>query len=218
MLYALRMRLAAWFVTILLASAGSALAQQPQRLPLFAADVRGFSVALKQDPITAGDMGVPPETLPGRGLGGVVGVHLYPLRGSKMALGIGAEMMIARGRAQGKDPETGAPVGLPVEQRLRSLSPQISLNFGSRDGWSYVSAGTGRLSFETFRGETAPAVEPPTKSTINMGGGARWFAKAHLAFCFDVRFYLTRPESGVGPFPGRQRSRLLVMSAGVAFK
>jgi hypothetical protein len=212
------MRLAAWIAAILLASAGSALAQQPQRLPLFAADLRGFSVGLKQDPITAGDMGVLPEVLPSRGLGGVAGVHLYPLRGSRMALGVGVEMMIARGRKQDKDAVTGAPIDLPIEQRLRSLSPQVSLNFGSRDGWSYVSAGMGQLSFETFRGETAPAMEPPTKSTINMGGGARWFAQAHLAFCFDVRFYLTRPESTIGPFPARQRSRLLVMSAGIAFK
>ena len=29
--------------------------------------------------------------------------------------------------------------------------------------------------------------------TINYGGGARWFAKAHVAFSFDVRFYAINP-------------------------
>jgi hypothetical protein len=76
----------------------------------------------------------------------------------------------------------------------------------------------GRLSFETFQGALPPADLPPTKSTINMGGGARWFASNHVAFCFDVRFYLTRPEAASALFPGRQRSRLLVLSAGLAFK
>ena len=36
-----------------------------------------------------------------------------------------------------------------------------------------------------------------------MGGGARWFFSRHLAFGFDVRFYLTRPEEMSGTIPGR---------------
>ena len=39
-----------------------------------------------------------------------------------------------------------------------------------------------------------------------------------LAFCFDIRFYLTRPEDPTDAYPGRQRTRLMVMSAGVAIK
>jgi hypothetical protein len=202
---------------MVLASAASALAQQQRPLPLAAGDIRLFYAGLGQDPVTANDLSVLPEHLPKRGLGGVAGVHLYPLRGRSIALGLGAELMLARGRAQQKDATTGAPVGLPIEQRLVSLSPQLSLNFGHREGWSDLSAGMGQLSFETFQ-EEAPAERPPSKSTINMGGGARWFATTHVAFCFDIRFYLTRPQEIVGPFPGRQRSRLMVMSAGIAFK
>lgn len=205
-------------LTILLFGSVPALAQDKQPLPLLAADLRGFYSGLGQDSITAADLGVPPEQLPSRGLGGVAGIHVYPLRGRTMALGLGAEAMIARGRAQQTDPETGDPVGLPIEQRLISLSPQISLNFGHREGWSYVSAGMGRVSFETFEGELPPQELPPTKSTINMGGGARWFITSHIAFTFDVRFYLTRPEAASDLFPGRQRSRLMVMSAGLGFK
>ena len=54
--------------------------------------------------------------------------------------------------------------------------------------------------------------------TINMGGGARWFFTRHVAFAFDVRFYLTRPEDTVDLYPARQRTRLLVLSGGLSFK
>jgi hypothetical protein len=205
-------------LTLLLVGAVPTFAQDREPLPIVAADLRAFYSGLGQDSVTAADLGVTPEQLPARGLGGVAGVHVYPLRGRTMALGVGAEAMIARGRAQQKDATTGDPVGLPIEQRLISISPQISLNFGHRDGWSYLSAGMGRLSFETFEGALPPAELPPVKSTINMGGGARWFITSHVAFTFDVRFYLTRPETASDLFPGRQRSRLTVLSAGFGFK
>jgi hypothetical protein len=195
-----------------------ASAQEKRPLPIVAADLRGFYTGLGQDPVTAGDLGVSPTDLPSRGLGGVAGVHLYPLRGRKMSLGIGAEGLIARSRAQQEDATTGAPLGEPIEQRLISISPQLSLNFGHREGWSYLSAGMGRVSFETFQGALPPSELPPTKSTINMGGGARWFFTSHVAFTFDVRFYLTRPEAASALFPGRQRARLMVLSAGLGFK
>ena len=51
-----------------------------------------------------------------------------------------------------------------------------------------------------------------------MGAGARWFFSSHLAFCFDVRWYLTRPDDTVGEIPGRARARLLMLSAGISIK
>jgi hypothetical protein len=39
-----------------------------------------------------------------------------------------------------------------------------------------------------------------------------------VAIGFDVRFYLTRPEDIVEPYPGRQRTRLLILSGGLSFK
>jgi hypothetical protein len=125
--------------------------------------------------------------------------------------------MLARGNAQQKD-AAGVAIGQPIGQRLLSLSPQVSLNFGHREGWSYISAGMGPMVFETYQGELPPAEAPPRAMTINMGGGARWFITSHVAFCFDVRFYLTKPEAATPSHPGRQRTRLMVMSAGVAFK
>ena len=98
------------------------------------------------------------------------------------------------------------------------MTPVVSLNFGHERGWSYVAAGMGPLSFISFTGDSAPDAARPYKLTINMGGGARWFPKQHVAFGFDVRFYLTRPQEAVEGFPARQRTRLLILSAGVSFK
>lgn len=200
------------------AAAPVAHAQVQQPISPYVVDLRGFYPGLGQDLTTAANLGVPAIDLPKRGLGGVLGFHVYPLRTKAFALGLGGEFLLARGRAQEKDPTTGEPVGLPIEQRVVSLSPQISLNFGHRGGWSYVTAGMGPLSFETFQGPIAPADAPPKKNTINMGGGARWFAASHVAFMFDVRYYLTRPEEVIGPFPGRARNRLRILSAGIAIR
>ena len=54
--------------------------------------------------------------------------------------------------------------------------------------------------------------------TLNFGGGARWFAQRHLAFCFDLRFYETKPALTTLTSAGRERKRLLVLSAGIAIK
>jgi hypothetical protein len=180
-------------------------------------DMRVFYSGLGRDVRTTDELEVERTDLPSRGLGGVGAVHAYPLRRGRFALGVGGELMLARGRQVQKDLD-GEPTGLIIEQRLVSLTPAVSLNFGSRDGWSYVSGGMGPLSFETFAGELPPAEPPPKKLTINMGGGARWFTNNHVAFCFDVRFYLTRPENTTLSHPGRNRQRLLVMSVGVAVR
>src|SRR5262245_56495114 len=117
-----------------------AFAQLDRRIPVVAADARAFYSRLNEDATTAANLDITVNELPGRALGLVGGVVFYPLRGQKMALGIGGELMIARGKRQEKD-EDGVPIGQPIQRRLRSLSPQVSLNFGGRDGWSYLSAG-----------------------------------------------------------------------------
>ena len=54
--------------------------------------------------------------------------------------------------------------------------------------------------------------------TIDYGGGARWFAKPHLAFSFDVRFYAINPTTPVNGLPAGPRTTLLVIGAGVSLK
>ena len=194
-----------------------ALAQIDRRIPRVAFDARAFTTGLSEDATTAGDLGIVVEQLPTRANGLVGGAHVYIVRGERIALGIGAEWMLGRGKKQESDAE-GDPVGEPVERRLQSFSPQVSLNFGQRDGWSYVSAGMGPMTYQTFVGELPPVDEPPRPVTLNFGGGARWFFASHLAFCFDVRFYLTKAEGQIGDIPGRASARLLVLSGGIAFK
>ncbi len=211
-------RSALTLLTLVTALATPAFAQRtPQPIAPVALDLRAFSVGLGRDVRTADELALEREDLPGRGLGAVGALHVYPLRRGRFALGIGGELLLARGRKTQVD-ALDVPTGLVVEQRLFSLAPAVSLNFGSRDGWSYVSGGMGPMRFETFTGALAPAEAGPKKLTINMGGGARWFSTSHVAFCFDVRFYLTRPENLTPPYPGRNRQRLVVLSAGISVK
>jgi hypothetical protein len=213
------MRAILFSLATVLCFASAAHAQADKRpIGHFAFDLRGFYSGLGQDPVTAANLGLDVAALPTRALGGVAGLHLYVIRRSSFAFGVGAEGVLARGRRQEKDAATGDPVGLPVTQRFRGISPQISLNFGHRQGWSYLSAGMGPLALSTYQGPNAPGDPPLAKSTINMGAGARWFNTQHLAFAFDLRFYLTRPAEQSVSYPGRQRARIMVLSAGIAIK
>ena len=201
----------------LLLFANAAFAQNPRPLPVIVIDARGAIARLGTDQTTATGLGVDVNRLPGRGLGGSVGVHLYPLRGTKISLGIGGEGLLARARFQPKDVE-GQPAGLAIERRLFSYAGTISINFGDRDGWSYLSAGMGPLRFESFTGDLPAAEAPPTKMTQNFGGGARWFVNRHLGACFDVRYYLTRPEVATGTSPARDRKRVMVIAIGISLQ
>jgi len=85
------------------------------------------------------------------------------------------------------------PTTPAITTKVTSLNPQLSLNFGHRMGWSYLSGGysTAQVSSEsTAFGTTVPAAKAPDlwNPGFNYGGGARWFMKAHLAASFDVRF------------------------------
>ena len=63
--------------------------------------------------------------------------------------------------------------------------------------------------------------QPPDEErlkTIDYGGGARWFARPHLAFSFDVRFYAINPSSPTFALPGGPRTTLLVFGVGVSLK
>jgi hypothetical protein len=62
----------------------------------------------------------------------------------------------------------------------------------------------------------APADDPARRKTINYGGGARWFAKQHLAVSIDLRFYAVSPEAATASRPAMPRMTLMVFSAGVS--
>jgi hypothetical protein len=55
-------------------------------------------------------------------------------------------------------------------------------------------------------------------STLNYGGGARWFIKEHLAFSVDLRFYAMSPLEETETEPGSPRLTVMVLSIGASFK
>jgi hypothetical protein len=194
-----------------------ALAQPPPRDPLspFVVDVRGAFPLLGQSEQTAASLGVNPSQLPGRGLGVSAGVHVYPIRRRGWALGIGGEWLYSRARLDIM-PVDETAAGRTIARRFESLSGQVSLNFGHRDGWSYLSGGIGPLTFDTWDETNSP--DGVRAMTINYGGGGRWFTRPRLAFTFDVRFYATRPSEPTTVVGARGKQTVMVISVGVSVR
>jgi hypothetical protein len=216
------------FVALATALPLAASAQDAQNAPpgprpvgRFAADARVSMPRFKADPLTAQAIGVSTENLPTRGFGLVLGAHVYPLRMGRVTLGLGGEIMRSRGSRTLEADEEDEPDGPTVETRFSTISPQLSLNFGASEGWSYISGGLGWSQFTVTRDvEPAPADPDPSprRRTINYGGGARWFAKKHLAVSVDLRFYSVSALSGATTAPDATPMRLMVLSGGIAFK
>lgn len=224
--------------TALLASAlllpASAQGQEPVPGPVplleepiapFVFDARGLLARFKGNSLIAETLDVAVDELPTRGLGLVVGAHVYPVRTGKFALGLGGEIVLrARGSSTLPPPVTVPPAvgeetdGPRIVTRMTALSPQVSLNFGKRDGWSYLSGGIGRASLTTEL-EDSPLDAPESRPlTINYGGGARWFTKKHLAFSLDLRFYAIRAQDETLTRPAFPRMTVMVFSAGISLR
>lgn len=204
-------------LTVLLAMARPALAQQPQPLPIAVADLRLFTSKIGQDATTATDLGVGATNVPGRANGFALGGTVYLYRGRSVSMGVGGEVVFGRARSSIVD-ATGATPPVQVQTYLTSSSGQISANFGHRQGWSYVSMGFGPMRVESYLGDVAPPNAPPGRLTPNFGGGARWFPTGHIAFCFDVRIYSTQRVASTPLYAGRDRKNMMVLSAGIAIK
>ena len=185
----------------------------------FVFDARATIARFKQDVEVAAALGVQPADLPTRGLGLVVGAHVYPVRKRSFALGLGGEILL-RARGSHTIPPTveDGPDGPTIITRLSAVSPQVSLNFGKRNGWSYLSGGIGWSNLTTeFQDD--PFEDPESNPrTINYGGGARWFAKKHLAVSVDLRFYSISAQEATAARPGVASTRMMVFSAGVALR
>ena len=196
----------------------SAAGAQPVGPPgPFALDARGTLARFHEDATVASSLGVSTENLPTRGLGLTAGAHWYPLRG-RVTLGVGGEMVWARD-TRTLDVAEGSPIQAPtVTTRFSGITPQVSLNFGNRDGWSYLSVGLGRAKLSAERADAPFAQDASSVGTLNYGGGARWFARPHLAFTFDVRFYTVNAQEAAGDRPAFPKTRMMVVSAGISLR
>jgi hypothetical protein len=210
----IRMRVAA--VVCLLAFAVPAFAQEPP--PKIGPFVVDFHVTVPRFPSElqlAESRNMLLSELPGTGLGLQAGVHVYLFKWKAITFGVGGEIASTRAK---QTPAEGAGIRAATEE-FRSIAPQLSFNFGSGTGWSYISGGIGRSTWSIVPEGQAPFPSDSERlPTINYGGGARWFAKKHLAFSFDVRFYAIDPGTPYFGNPGSPRTTLLIIGAGVSVK
>ncbi len=196
-------------------------AQEASEQPItrYVLDLRA---ALPKFPSTndlASPYGLATSNLPGLGLGASIGAHVYPLRWRHTAIGVGVNGVIGRGHASAQVQPDGTVVGKDVSMVLTSFSPQISINFGSAAGWSYLSGGISqsRLTIETA--DTVKAgIEYPARKTLDYGGGGRWFLTPHMAATFDIRFYTINPTNGTMTVMQAPRTRMMVISMGISLR
>ena len=202
---------------LMLAASGQASAQEgvPQPIGPFVVDVRGSIVPFGQNAEFAAARGFSSSLTPKLGLGVEAGAHVYFHRWRVITFGLGGSVHTSLGdlSAGELDPD---PDGPTLRKRFVALSSQLSFNFGSRDGWSYISGGLGTSRFSLF----ALGHEGPQRraSTLNYGGGARWFTGDHLALSLDLRFYALSPLAATATEPGSPRMTLMVFSVGASLK
>jgi hypothetical protein len=161
--------------------------------------------------------------IPTRAFGIEGGAHVYPFHLGVARIGIGAEGLRTRGAATtpaASITSTPKPLSdVQASMEVSSVSGQVSFNFGTRDGWSYLTAGYGdtRTGSEVLHETFGPIVHSVVvlkrhTPTINFGGGARWFIREHLGVGFDVRFHRLGASEG---YPSKQ---LLALSVGVSMR
>lgn len=209
--------LAASALTLL--TGGRAEAQDPPPpIPRIVIDLRGSFPRFPRDPQLADSRGLELGELPGGGLGVDAGAHLSVFKWKAVTFALGGHLTLGRAQSSALNVENQA-LRRAVTQRFTSLTPQLSLNFGTGDGWSYLSGGLGRASWSVVP-VGAPMLEADQErlKTVNYGGGARWFIKRHVAFTLDVRFHDLDPGTPREGRPGSPRARLVIIGAGVSLK
>jgi hypothetical protein len=205
---------------------GAALAQQEDPIAPFVIDVRGAFMSLDASG-SAVPLGLDKAQLPSNGLGLEIGAHVYPLRGRVVSLGVGASLLFVRAKKapevpdvpEGQNPAPTDPDDPTVRTRIKGFSPQVSLNFGSRRGYSYVSAGIGTMTraIDATEGVLLEEVTGDTRArTLNYGGGARWFVNSRLAFSFDMRFYRVAAQDATTSSVSLPQQRLFMGSVGIS--
>jgi len=181
---------------------------------------------------------LPANTLvPKRGFGLGVGGHVYVARLGVSRVGIGVDALRVRGTAvtpvtaSTSTKEAGTPSSsgtslsaasqIDVAMSMTAVAPQVSFNFGTREGWSYLSGGYGVAQIRTeatgeqespLTGRTTLVRDDGRSASINYGGGARWFIRDRVAVGFDLRFHRI---AAVGTRPV---AKLVVASVGLSVR
>lgn len=194
--------------------------EPPPPIGPFVVDLHGTATMFPSNDVQlAQSRSLDVSQLPGLGIiGADLGAHFYLFKWRAITFGVGGQATFARSHSS-PAPVQGTQALQPVNERFVSAAPQLSFNFGTGHGWSYLSGGIGRSQWSIYPKSADPG-KPDTEKlfTINYGGGARWFAKKHLAFSLDVRFYAIDPGTPVSPNPGAPRTTLMIIGAGVSLR
>ena len=209
-------------IALVLGHTRHATAQDEEPIGRFVVDLRGSLVPFARNEELALTRGFAASETPGLGIGFETGAHVFPFRWRVITVGVGARFHMARADQRPPKPEPTesgeeAERGPTLRKTFTAVSPQLSLNFGGRDGWSYVSAGLGTSGLWLF---ALDAEAPPRRgvSTLNYGGGARWFVREHVAFSVDLRFYAAKPLPATDTDPGAPRLTTMVVNVGASFR
>ena len=201
-------RVAAIILAVAVSITASAPAQAQTANPPtgFVIDIRAVTSSLPKGagflpPIPAGTF------IPGRGFGLDVGAHLYVATLGPSRIGVGFDALAVRATATTPEPiaagsgrpgATVIPTVIPtvvrapdITETLTTVVPQVSFNFGSRAGWSYLTTGVGAggvVGKAVATGGAEARQSSETLIVVMYGGGARWFLRDRLAVGFDLRF------------------------------
>jgi hypothetical protein len=192
------------------------------KIPRVVMDVRVMRPNFKPTAIQAGVFGYAADSLPSTARGVAVAGHWYPGKWKTVTFGVGVEALVAKGTST-PTYALGAATGDAAQTVWKSAAPQVSLNFGTGEGWSYLSAGYGVSTF-MISSDIYPAPDrAPKRGTVNVGGGARWFFNHHMAFTLDLRFYkmgvsTTAQSSAVAEAASGASSKRFIVSAGTSFR
>ena len=216
------------FVLLVLFLAAPVAAQAPKEgLPRFAFDLHGGKVGLPTAegwvPIVNADTKVP-----GRAWGVSGGGNVYLLKLGVMTLGAGAHLATGRGKSESLSIVTGSGANAvttttpTVITSITSILPQVSMNFGHKLGWSYLSVGYGKTKVSSSKsaiGAVPGTVVPEAwNPAINFGGGAKWFMKRHLGASFDVRFTKLSSRGATAVLPSAKRTQMVTLAVGISIQ
>jgi hypothetical protein len=206
-----------WFAVFCLPG-HSAAQDPPPPLPHVVLDVRGSTLNFSAEPELAASRQLLESELPGRGLGGDVGLHFYLFKWKAVTFGLGGQVTLVRAATAGSVVE-GQTVLRAVTEQFKSATAQLSFNFGSGNGWSYITGGVGPAQRTVIaEGAGVSFADAERLVSLNYGAGARWFIKPHVAFTFDVRWHQVNLGTSFDGQVASPRSTLLIMGAGVSFK
>jgi hypothetical protein len=205
---------------VLAALPAAAQVGQPGEPGPFVVDLRGVTAGLPSN--VAYYPAMPESTsVPTRGFGGEVGTHVYLFDLGVARIGAGVSVLYTRGTATTTVESEAASSSAETAATLILVAPQLSLNFGTRDGWSYVSGGLGTGELRTrVAGDGAGSVSRTNGWVmgLNVGGGARWFVSPRLAVGFDLRVH--RLARGADSVSGAAAPALILTSvaAGISIR